>query len=260
MVKGLLKPLSALTGGVVPAEPVPNPVQLAAPGPQGSAAKIKKDQLEAPHRLDAIKQLGTVDCHWYPEAADQLTLALRSDRSECVRFEAAKILSRCNCCSPKMVHALKICVAGTNFDGNPGERSIRIRNQAAVALTHCLACVDNGGEDSTTPLRPEYPISPGAMPIGTAPGYHAATTGDEADRGARLIAQVGYEEAEQADGSVIQGQGNLPTAGSLSMESEVSSARKVLEQFRQLQQSVQVQLQTQTQPSMSLSDAWKKSK
>ena len=102
LLEGPRKILSKATGGVVSAEATPNHVELAAAGPQGASAKIKKDQLESPKRLAAIQYLATVDCHWYPEALTQLTLALRTDRSECVRFEAAKILTGCGCCTPQL--------------------------------------------------------------------------------------------------------------------------------------------------------------
>jgi len=84
--------------------------------------------------------LGTVDCRYYADAADKLILALRTDGVECVRLEAAWALGSGCCCQPKVVEALDITVAGLETDGNPAERSPRVRDAAAAALANCLAC------------------------------------------------------------------------------------------------------------------------
>ncbi|HTN74609.1 MAG TPA: hypothetical protein VL096_05160, partial [Pirellulaceae bacterium] len=78
--------MSALTGGAVPGTLPPGAAALAAPGSVGAAAKIQADQAAAKERMLAVRFLGTIDCHWYPEAEAALVAALRADRSECVRF------------------------------------------------------------------------------------------------------------------------------------------------------------------------------
>lgn len=160
LLGNMLKPLSGLTGGLIPAEKAPSAEEMAAPGPAGAAAKIKKDQLDAPKRVKAVQELGNVDCQRYPEAEQHLIAALRTDAIECVRLEAARALSKCNCCSKTVLEALRITVAGSEKDGNPAERSPRVRQQARTALENCL--VTHG--DDTMPLeplpRPEQPLRP----------------------------------------------------------------------------------------------------
>ena len=72
-----------------------------------AAAKIKQEEMAAHARCDAVKYLATVDCHWYPEAEAALICALRTDRSECVRYEAAVALNNGCCCTKKTVEALR---------------------------------------------------------------------------------------------------------------------------------------------------------
>ncbi len=62
------------------------------------------------------------------------------DPSECVRFEAAQALSRGCCCNKITLAALEASVSGMDLDGNPAERSVRVRCTAAIALEKCLAC------------------------------------------------------------------------------------------------------------------------
>lgn len=256
LLRGMLKPLSALTGGVVPAEPVPNHVQLAAPGPQGSAAKIKKDQLEAPQRLAAIQALGEVDCHWYPEALTQLLHALRADRSDCVRFEAAKILSQCNCCSPAMLLALRVCVAGTETDGNPAERSLRIRNQAAIALANCLACTDANQLQRLPQQRPEYPAEPAPdsapepAPAIDPRSYYSQA--DVSDAASSKVVPAGFAGRE-----------NPPATKS--NQDIIEESKALLEQFRQLQSQSPANSKSsdglnQQDRRTSWHDVWRKSR
>ena len=256
ILDGPRKILSKATGGVVPSQPTPNDVQLAAPGPQGAAAKIKKDSLEAPKRLAAIQDLGTVDCHWYPEALTQLTTALRTDRSECVRFEAAKILSSCNCCSPQLIEALKVCVAGTDTDGNPSERSFRIREQAAFALEACLAGGQNNSFASEDTLgRPEYPDPPSSSPLGTTPGIPASSKENSSKPGV----DASSKSADNIDISsqVVRTSFDQPVANSKSQAAkvDVESAYRILDSFNKLKPQ-----ETERQATTSLIDIWKKSK
>src|SRR5207237_2362732 len=120
-----------------------DPADLAKPSdsPAGAAAKIKADEAAAKARREAVRYLGTVDCHYWPEAQDALINALRADRNECVRLEAAWVLGRGCCCTKKTIVALSITVAGSDRDGNPYEDSDRVKAAAAAALAHCLGCL-----------------------------------------------------------------------------------------------------------------------
>ena len=44
------------------------------------------------------------------------------------------------CCSEPVIDALEVSVSGTDRDGSPGERSVRVRDAAYFALQRCLAC------------------------------------------------------------------------------------------------------------------------
>jgi hypothetical protein len=119
---------------------MPTDKDLDKPGVAGTSDAIKKDALEAKMRRDKVRFLGTVDCRYYPDAIGALTAALRTDGSECVRYEAALALGHGCCCNQKTIDALDASVSGTEKDGNPAERSVRVRCAAAAALEHCLAC------------------------------------------------------------------------------------------------------------------------
>jgi hypothetical protein len=180
MLTNMRKPLSFMTGGLIQPNSPKDVAQHAANGAAsgaanspsgGAAAKIKADAKAAKERRANVRFLGTVDCHWYPEAEKALIASLRADRSECVRLEAARSLGRGCCCTKKTVEALKICVAGSNRDGNPSENSLRVKMAAFEALQNCLAnCA--GQLDSPPPpaTRPEYPAPPLAPP---QPDYFA---------------------------------------------------------------------------------------
>jgi hypothetical protein len=122
---------------------------LAKPNAEGAAAQIKKEEAEAKARAAAVRYLGTVDCHWWPDAEVALSNALRADKNECVRYEAALALGRGCCCTKAIVRSLTICVNGTEEDGNPYENSERVRMAAEVALMHCVSVAPvkvEGGE------------------------------------------------------------------------------------------------------------------
>jgi hypothetical protein len=141
LLNNATKPLSALTGGVIPTlEKKPTTEQTKEPGAGGAAATGKKDAAEAKKRQADVKYLGTLDCRYYPDASKALADALRTDPSECVRYEAALALGRGCCCSKVTVAALEASVSGFDRDGNPAERSARVRCAAAAALERCLAC------------------------------------------------------------------------------------------------------------------------
>src|SRR5207302_11473959 len=122
-------------------------------GAEGAAALIQKSEMEAKARRTAVKYLGTVDCHFFPEAEAALINALRTDTNECVRLEAALALSRGCCCTKAIVEALTICVNGTAKDKHPSETSPRVRAVASVALQRCLTCPIPAAEEG----QPEPP-------------------------------------------------------------------------------------------------------
>lgn len=141
LLNNATKPLAALTGGVIPTlEKKPSVDDTKQPGVGGAAAQGKKDAAEAAKRKADVKYLGTLDCRYYPEASKALADALRTDPNECVRYEAALALTRGCCCNQTTIAALTASVSGYETDGNPGERSARVRCTAAVALEKCLAC------------------------------------------------------------------------------------------------------------------------
>jgi hypothetical protein len=178
-----LKPLSALTGGLI-CGGAPGAGGAAGPGAPGgpgtgppppacaAEAKIKADAAQAAARRDAVKFLGTVDCHWYPEAEAALIASLRCDRSECVRMEAALALGRGCCCTKSTVEALRIAASGSSRDGNPGERCPRVRWAALEALQTCLCNCGDALPDAPYGERPENPPEP------LAPGEATPDYGD----------------------------------------------------------------------------------
>ncbi|WP_425395149.1 hypothetical protein [Aeoliella sp.] len=169
MLANMVEPFSKLTGGIIPSckcNEFDQALALNAPPPGvgpppppppavAAAAKIQADQAQAGLRRQAVAALAGVDCRYYPEAEVALIASLRADRSECVRLEAAKVLKGCCCRSPDIVKALTICAAGTDIDGNPCERSNRVRLTALAALQCCQTC-DPTQTTPTTP--PEQPI------------------------------------------------------------------------------------------------------
>jgi hypothetical protein len=148
-------PLQALSGGLIPpfCPMTPTIAELADPGAVGAAAKIKLDEAGVKARKAAVRYLGTVDCHYWPEAEDGLIGALRGDRSECVRYEAALALGNGCCCTKKTIEALTIVVSCSNRDNAPKENSERVVEAARRALDHCLECY----KAPPVPATPEGP-------------------------------------------------------------------------------------------------------
>jgi hypothetical protein len=136
------------------------PANPAAGGAGSTAAAIQADQAGAKARRDAVRFLGTVDCHYYPEAETALICALRTDRSECVRLEAGFALSHGCCCTKKTIEALRICVSGSEKDGNPGETSPRVRIAAFNALQGCCQRGEEATKSEMLP-RPEPAMAEG---------------------------------------------------------------------------------------------------
>jgi hypothetical protein len=141
MLNSITKPLTIATGGIIPnfCPAMPSDDDLKKPGAAGAANLAMKDALEASARRKAVRILGTFDCHWYPEAEIGLAAALRTDRAECVRLEAAIALNRGCCCTRLIVEALEDCVGGTDKLG-PSENSCRVQAIASMALDRCLCC------------------------------------------------------------------------------------------------------------------------
>ena len=140
-----LTPITALSGGIIPplCPGTPSAADLAKdPGSaEGAAAQIKKDEAAAKARRAAGRYLGTVDCHWWPQAQDALIGALLEDKNECVRYEAALALARGCCCTKATMKALTITVDGSKKLGNPGETSCRVKEAARAALEMCAGRV-----------------------------------------------------------------------------------------------------------------------
>ena len=151
-------PFTALSGGLIgPKCPLmPSMADLADPGAVGAASQIKADELGAAKRRAAVRYLGTVDCHYWPEAEAALIDSLRRDRNECVRYEAALALGSGCCCTKKTVEALQIAATGSSKLGNPGETSERVKAAAFAALQHCLA----RQTEPPLPRQPERPPEP----------------------------------------------------------------------------------------------------
>ena len=141
MVSGMAAPMSMMSGGMMrnccALNAIEQDLKKDATSSEGAAARIKKDEADAKARRAAVRYLGTVDCNYWPEAIEALSLSLRKDPNECVRFEAALALRNGCCCQEKTVKALEICVEGSDKDGAPRERSDRVRAAAADALARC---------------------------------------------------------------------------------------------------------------------------
>jgi hypothetical protein len=165
-----LAPIQAFSGGIVqPCCPTgPSAADLAAPAdsPEGAAARIKADEAGAKARRANVRYLGTVDCRYWPEAKDALIGALRADRNECVRLEAALALGRGCCCNNATMAALTITVTGSDEDGKPPEVSDRVREAAEWALDNCLAhvCAEPAGIELPTEPLPIPKVEPLPIP------------------------------------------------------------------------------------------------
>jgi hypothetical protein len=107
------------------------------------AAKIKAEEACACSRRAAVRYLGRVDCHYYPEAEEALIAALRCDRNCCVRLEAAMGLGNGCCCTPRVIERLTMVVSGSEADGNPHETSPQVRFASFNSLQRLLAFYDS---------------------------------------------------------------------------------------------------------------------
>ena len=102
-----------------------------------AATKIKSEEAGVENRRAAVRYLGTVDWHYYPEAEVALIAALRADRNESVRVEAAFSLGNGGGRTGKTLEALRIVLGGSEQDGNPAESSEHVKAAALTALNHC---------------------------------------------------------------------------------------------------------------------------
>ena len=181
---GIIPPLCPLNAA--------NPADLAMrhDSAQGAAAAIKADTAGAAARRAAVRYLGTVDCHYWPEAQLALANALRTDRNYCVRREAAYALLNGCCCTRITVEALSIAVSGSNRDGNPSETDEQVKAVAMMALQHCLECLHAVPPSSLPmvtppPTRPVEPVPnprekiPEPVPTGATSKNDAGKTGDK---------------------------------------------------------------------------------
>jgi hypothetical protein len=171
-----LAPVSFISGGLFPGFcPPVTAADLAKPGAEGVAAQIKADTADAKARRAALRYLGTVDCHYWPEAQDALIAGLRTDRNECVRWEAALALQRGCCCTKKVIEALVITVSSSEKDGNPSETSDRVKAATEVALYHCLDCYSQ--TVAAAPAPPAPPEGPRPLPPPAPEGPRPAAQG-----------------------------------------------------------------------------------
>lgn len=181
MLNNMTLPAQFASGGLIqPCCPPPSaddlkkmldPNNLNVSPEEAMAAKIKADEAGAKARIAALRYLATVDCHYYPEVADAIIDALRKDRNECVRYEAALALVHGCCCNKKTIAALIIVVSGQDTDGNPSETSQRVKAAALNAMNLCMSHVQYFPDE---PVRPETPPEPGPVPPELPPSAAAA--------------------------------------------------------------------------------------
>jgi hypothetical protein len=163
LLNNSFKPIGVLTGGILGnCCPPVNNADLAKPADsaEGAAARVKADEAGAAARRAAVRYLGTVDCNWWgPEVEPALISALRKDRNECVRMEAAWALTRGCCCTKATIAALAETVNGGRRLGPP-EHSERVKEAASVALARCLNCFPEAPLSAPTPPTPPSPEKP----------------------------------------------------------------------------------------------------
>ncbi len=164
---------SMMSGGLLPrcCPGLPTPADLAKGGAEGAAAAIKADEAAAKERRAAVRFLSTVDCHYWPEAGDAMIAALRTDRNECVRWEAAMAMGSGCCCTKKTITALLITANGSDEDSNPYETSERVKAAAFESLQRCLCCYEERvksepeGSGSGTGSGEKPPMESGRAPV-----------------------------------------------------------------------------------------------
>jgi hypothetical protein len=142
LLNNITKPLTGLTGGVIPpfCPILPSAADLAKPGVAGPRPRRQEGRGRSQGPADGRALPRHARLPLLPHASIGLAAALRTDPSECVRFEAALALANGCCCNRITLAALEASVSGLDLDGNPAERSVRVRCTAAIALEKCLAC------------------------------------------------------------------------------------------------------------------------
>ena len=165
MFTSALAPVSAFTGGGVqsccPAASLAQDLKKPADSAEGAAARIKAEEADAKARREAVRYLSTVDCARWPEAEEALIKALRGDKNECVRLEAAEGLQHTCCCTRPVLEALMLTVSGGDKDGFPAERSPCVKAAALEAMNRCLTrCQGVAAPSTPAPERPEKPTPP----------------------------------------------------------------------------------------------------
>ncbi len=189
LLNNSMAPVTALSGGLFPpcCPPVSQADLMMPPdSAQGAAARIKQDELESKARRAAVRYLGTVDCNYWPEAQKALINALRADKNECVRLEAALSLGKGCCCTKPVIMALALTVSGGTEDKNPAEDSECVKAAAQAALDHCLSCFVEiepvpkpikGGEGERPAIIKTSEVSKSLPPVKTAEEYYQQVRG-----------------------------------------------------------------------------------
>jgi hypothetical protein len=222
MMSAMFKPVTFMSGGLVgdicpkvltqdQLNRLNDPNSNASPAEKAAEA-IKADEAGAAARKAAVRDLGTVDCHYYPEAEGGLLAALRQDRNECVRLEAALALGKGCCCTPKTVKALTIAANGSDEDKNPAETSERVKFAAMVALGRCMAHVQE--------KAPEPAVPPERPPEAPEPPMAGAAAGDVqlAAHQARLLQGRAQGQFVVNAGRLLAEQAGAPAAGGQSAQ------------------------------------------
>ncbi|MBL8793561.1 MAG: hypothetical protein JNM56_06640 [Planctomycetia bacterium] len=209
LFSAMLSPVSLYTGGLMgsccpPGSYPPGPPPV--PGsPEDTADKIKADEAAAKARRAAMRYLGTVDCHYWPEAEKALIAGLRTDKNDCVRWEAAHSLGNGCCCTRKTIAALKLTVEGSEADGNPAETSIWVRGEALASLQHCICCFrDKPSEVPKEKPSPSVAAPPPPGPV--LPAYY--NTLNEIPRD-RFVADASQVIAQAAAAGIKPGSHRL---------------------------------------------------
>jgi hypothetical protein len=211
LVNNMLRPMAAFTGGIigpicptVPSDEALRKLKEKDPtGAEAAAAEVQKSEAEAKARAAAVRYLGTVDCSRFEGVDDALIKALLFDPNECVRWEAAKALQNGCCCNKKTIDALAIVAAGqggkVKIGGEekvvPIEKCARVREAAALALEHCVACFRDTSEvkqpekqpDAPTPTPAPQPDRPAAV-LGQRPMKDTMKDAEEVLKARRAMA------------------------------------------------------------------------
>lgn len=220
LINNSMAPMRAFTGGALgnccPTEPSQQDMQK--PGVEGVCAKIKKDAAGVKARRAAVRCVGAADCHYWPEAEGALIGALRSDRSECVRWDAAVALGDGCCCTKRTMEALLISATGSDRDGNPAETCERVKAAAYTSLQHCLSCFSQEvpgdvkkGPEVPVPEKPEK-VQPTAGADGETPIFTAYYRNLDKKPMAQTIEEARKaSESFSVGGGVATGGLNLPS-------------------------------------------------